>query len=140
MAWQRIRIPLPEDMTAAERRRAGEMIVEGIVNRTQQGMGIRKSGDSFRLQPFAEYSEKYLEYKKSVGKYSGNVDLKLSGDMLEGLQMLSHEKGSVLIGFQNGTFANDKAEWNRVGTKTPNRDFLGLTRAEIRAVVRSVKS
>lgn len=139
MAWQRVRIPLPEDLSAAQRRRAGEIIVQGIVDRTKQGMGIRKAGDSFRHKPFADYSKSYLEYKKAKGKYRGNVDLTFEGKMLAALKLLSHEKGSVLIGFDNGTEENDKAEWNRVGTNSPNRDFLGMTRSEIRAVVKSVK-
>ncbi len=140
MAWQRIRIPLPEDLTAAQRRQAGQIIVDGIVQRTKQGVGIRKAGDSFRLKPFVEYSESYLEAKKKAGKYSGEVDLRFTGEMLDNLKMISQKKGSVLVGFQNNTSANDKAEWNRVGTKTPNRDFLGLTRSEIRAVVKTVRS
>jgi len=140
MTWQRVRIPLPEDLNAAQRREAGKMIVEGIIDRTQQGMGIMKAGDSFRHKPFAEYSQSYLEYKQAQGKYRGNVDLTLEGEMLDGLQVLSHKKGSVLVGFKNGTIENDKAEWNQSGTKTPNRVFLGMTRSEIRAVVRSVKS
>lgn len=140
MAWQRIRIPVPEDLTAQQRREAGQAMVEGIVERTKQGMGIVQSGDRVRFKPFAEYSDDYLEKKRKAGKYSGNVDLKWTGEMLEGLKVISHQKGSILIGYDNGSKANDKAEWNRTGTSTPNRDFLGMTKSEIRAVVRSVKS
>lgn len=139
MAWQKIRIPIPEDLTASQRRELGDLIVSGIKDRTEQGMGVRKAGDSFRLKPFAEYSDAYLEKKKKAGKYSGNVDLTYSGEMLEGLQVLSHKKGSILVGFENGSSENDKAEWNRSGTSTPNRDFLGMTRSEIRAVVKAVR-
>lgn len=146
MAWQRVRIDLPDDLTPAQRKEAGRLIVEGIIERSQQGMGVRKAGDSFRHKPFAEYSEAYLDRKKKAGKYSGNVDLTLDGDMLAALDVISDKKGSVLIGFENGSEENSKAEGNITGSYggAPNprkaRNFLGLTRSEVRAVVKAVKS
>lgn len=139
MAWQRVRIPVPEDLNKNEREEAGRLMIEGIRDRTAQGMGIRQSGDRVRLKAFAEYSPEYLDKKKKAGKYSGAVDLKWTGDMMKALDVISHQKGSILIGFENGSEENDKAEWNREGTSTPNRDFLGMTKAEIRAVVKTVK-
>lgn len=140
MAWQRVRIEIPETIGKNDREALGAEMVEWILARTDNGMGVSRSGDRVRLKEFAEYSDSYLEAKKAAGKYSGAVDLKLEGEMLRGLQVISHKKGSILIGFENGTIENEKAEWNISGTKTPNRDFLGLTKREVQALAKAYKS
>lgn len=134
MAWQRTRIDLPKSVDPDQ---AGELIIEYIRERTQQGTGIRPNG---RLYDFPEYSDAYRKWKGQR-----KVDLTLSNDMLAEMQVLSVKTGSVTIGYENGTEANDKAEGNQLGSygRDPNprkaRSFLGVNKAELRAILAGLK-
>lgn len=111
-----------------------------MASKARDGIGVRYEGERARNKNFPKYTEKYEKFKGQK-----NVDLTLSGEMLDGLQVLSHKKGSVLIGFENGTEENDKAEGNITGSygRSPNprkaRNFLGLTASEIKSIVRDYK-
>lgn len=133
MAWQRTRIELPETLKPSQRVEAAELIIEYIRERTRQGTGIRDNG---RLYDFPSYTKEYRAFKGS-----SKVDLTLSSEMLDELKILSIQKGSVNIGYENGSRANDKAEGNILGSYggSPNsrkaRSFLGVNRAELKAIL-----
>ncbi len=141
MAWQRIRIEIPENIEPAMREAIGNEMVRLMAEKARNGVGVRYEGDRARPKNFPAYSKKYADWKGQ-----DNVDLTLSGDMLDALKVLSHKKGSVLIGFDSGSKENDKAEGNITGSygKSPNprkaRDFLGLLKSEINQIVRDKKS
>lgn len=130
MAWQRTRIELPKSVDPGQ---AGELIIEYIRERTQQGTGIRSNG---RLYDFPAYSEAYRKWKGQR-----KVDLTLSEDMLSEMRVLSVKGSSITIGFENGTEANAKAEGNQIGSygRDPNprkaRSFLGVNKAELQAIL-----
>lgn len=140
MAWQKIRIDVPEDIGPSEREAMGAEMVALMVSKAKDGIGVRYEGDRARPKNFPAYTERYEKFKGQK-----NVDLTLSGEMLEALNVLSHKKGSILIGFENGSEENDKAEGNITGSygRSPNprkaRNFLGLTASEIKAIVRDYK-
>lgn len=139
MAWQRTRIELPEGLTPGERAQIGERIVELIRERTAEGVGIR----SGRRYSFPGYSKSYIESEafKAAGKSPNRVNLRLSEEMLSELRVLSTTPTSVLVGFDNGTDANAKAEGNQIGSYggSPNprkaRAFLGITQAELKSIL-----
>lgn len=118
--WQRVRIPIRSKFKPGERQAIGEAIVKAIVNRT------RRENVDKRNNPFPGYSK---EYRKKKG---GPVNLTLSREMLDELKVLSHKKGSILIGYDRGGKINGKVEGNVTGSygKSPNpskaRDFLGI--------------
>jgi len=67
--------------------------------------------------------------------------------MLDAIEVLSHKRGQVLIGFENGSEQNDKAEGNQTGSygqPDPNpskaRRFLGLTDREYDAILEEIRS
>ncbi len=133
MAWQKTTIKIKKDYSPAERIAIAEDIIEQIVKRTQK-MNLDKNG-----QPFPKYSKNYKESLdfKIAGKSGGNVNLTLSGDMLTELDLISHRAGELLIGFENGSEENAKAEGNIKGTygqkhkiRGKKRDFLGITKTE----------
>jgi hypothetical protein len=138
VAWQKVRIKIPEGFTPDERFSIGEKIVEFIRQRSTE----KKLDKNNR--PLAKYSKGYensLDFK-IAGKSKGRANLKLSGDMLAALDVLSTTKDSVLIGFQNGSEENGKAEGNILGTygqPTPipgkKRDFLGLTKSDLNKIL-----
>ena len=75
------------------------------------------------------YTRAYIRQKGSTF-----VDLTLTGDMLDDLDLLTHRKGSVTVGFERGSFENDKAEGN-----ARKRPFLGITQRELNVLIREVK-
>lgn len=140
MAWQKVRIDIPEDIGPSEREAIAADMVDLMVSNARDGVGIRWEGSRARTRHFPAYTKEYEKFKGQK-----NVDLTLSGDMLDALTVISHKKGSILIGFENGTKENDKAEGNILGSygRAPNprkaRNFLGLTASDIRSIVGDYK-
>ena len=106
-------------------------VIDFIVNRAQSGQGF-KNGRTFS---FPEYRDSYAKRKGQ-----SNVDLTVSEEMLDAMDMLTERKGSITIGYEKGTEENEKAEGNQLGTygrKNPipgrARPFLGLPKKELTA-------
>lgn len=140
MAWQKINLKIPTDLNPEQRIELADLVIEHIFKRTDSG----KDKDG---KPFPKYSEAYkksLDFK-NAGK-TGKVDLQLSGDMLAALKLLNHKAGNLMIGFENGTEENAKAEGNILGSYggEPNsskaRDFLGIQPEKLKELIKYVKS
>ena len=136
--WQRTRIDVPESLNASERLEFAEEALKFIRARTAKGEGI--GGDKF-----PGYTKEYVESLdfRNANKSKSRINLKLSGDMIAAHDLLSHKKGSVLLGYENGTEENARAEGNRTGSygkSSPDaskaRDFMGLTSDEIEIVLK----
>lgn len=136
--WRRVRLKIPDDYTPKEREDLAFEVLEFIRNRTDKGKDKKNRN-------FKKYSE---DYKNSLdfsiaGKSKGKVDLKLSGDMLDAMDLLSHKKGSILVGFENGSENNAKADGNITGSygqpsgnSKHARDFLGITKKDLKKVIK----
>jgi hypothetical protein len=128
-------IEIPKAYSSEFRKAIGQSIVEYIRERSDKGLD--KNNKSF-----PKYSIPYtksLDFKVS-GK-SKKVDLKLSGDMLAALQVISDKPGEIRIGYKKG-IENDKAEGNIIGSYgrpkgngTKARDFLGITSKDLKSKV-----
>lgn len=133
MTWQKTRINIDDDLGPAERQEVAEDIIEFIRDRTQRGIGLDGK--------FPGYTKQYAKKKGQT-----NVDLTLSSEMLESIELLSHKKGSLLIGFKNNTTANAKAEGNQTGSygRSPNsskaRPFLGLSLEDLDRIMESFEN
>jgi len=136
MAWQRVRITIPEGYDPDTRQRIGEAMLEMIYDRSQLGTGVKPSGKYFKTYDFPDYTE---AYKKKKG--SSRVDLVLEDKMLRSAEVLSTTKDSILLGYENGTKENAKAEGNQTGSygRSPDskkaRRFLGITKEERDAIL-----
>lgn len=134
--WQRFTVELPKGYTPAEREVIAEEIIDYIRERTQKGLN-KTNRDMPGYSP--EYV-KSLDFK-IAGKSKDDVNLTLSGDMLGALTLLSDANGKLLIGFENGTAENAKADGNIRGTYGkpkpvgPRRDFLGITKADLMKIL-----
>lgn len=116
----------------AERLAIGHDIIDHIINRS-------KDGKDKNNQAFPKYTS---DYKKSfdfklAGK-SSKVNLTLSGEMLNALEVLDTKNGEITIGIpKDDDFNNAKAEGNIKGTygqKTSTgkkRDFMGISRSDL---------
>lgn len=135
--WSRERIEVPEELDSAQREALGEEILSFIRKRTARSLD--KDGDRFPA-----YTKEYTQTLdfRNAGKTKAKVNLKLSGDMLAAMDVLSTRKGSVLIGFRNGTPENARADGNIRGTygkprpdASKARDFLGIDPADLETLM-----
>lgn len=138
--WQRFKVDVPSDFTPAMRESVGLAVAERIRVRTLRG--IDKNGDQF-----VGYSESYknsLEFRVA-GKSGNQVNLRLSGDMLAALDVISNRSGVVTVGYERGSEENGKADGNIRGTYGQSkptgkaRDFLGLPKEEIERIISLVR-
>ena len=140
--WQKIKVDLSGyGLTPDEKDEVADLIIERIVNRTQQG----KDKDGQRFSSYSQAYKESLDFK--VAGKSNLVDLQLSGDMLAALSILDKTSRSVTIGFERGSEENAKADGNIRGTYGKSkpipgkaRDFLGISERELKRIVDDVKS
>ena len=119
---------LPKTINPTQRKKIAEVVINHIINRSIAGYD--KNDKKFPI-----YSKDYAE-KKGVSR--GEVDLLLSGELLDSIKLLSERSGEITIGFdKEDEKLNGKAEGNILGSygKEPNkkkaRDFLGIDDAEL---------
>lgn len=117
-------ILIPEGYDEATRQNIGQDIIAKIRRRTAEGLDVNN-------RPFAGYSRFYDK--------SGTVDLKVSGDMLAGLTVLSTGIGFIRIGFDSAG-SNDKAAYiqqprgQKVG-RQPIRTFVGISQEDLNIIL-----
>lgn len=115
---------IPEGYPPQVREQIGRDIVDKIKRRTAQGLDVNNG-------LFAGYSPNYDK--------RGTVNLRVSGDMLAGLTVLSHGDGFVRIGFDSQG-ANDKAAFiqqprgEKVG-RQPVRQFVGISQQDLNIIL-----
>ena len=138
MAQQKVTIKVPKDLSPDERLELAEEIIEFIKLRTENGTGYRaKTGRNYKLGS-VPYSKQYAT-KKGVGRRS--VDLSLSTEMLNSIELLNHRSGAITVGYEAGTEVNGKAEGNQVGSygRSPNprkaRPFLGISSGDLQTLI-----
>jgi hypothetical protein len=135
MAQQKFKVKIPKEYNPSERLALATEIIDHIIERT-------KSGKDKRDKDFkGEYSDSYaksLEFK--LGRKSKeNINLTLSGEMLNALTLLNHSSGELTIGIPKDDEVNNaKAEGNIKGTygqkkpiKGKKRDFMGISKTAL---------
>lgn len=133
---QFIEIELPEGYSQDERQAIAQDLIDYVVERSQSGKG--KGG-----KEFAPYSDAYVNSLdfKIAGKSKNDVNMTLSGDMLADIKLLDMKRTKLVVGFENGTESNAKADGNIRGTYGqpksigPKRDFLGVTQKEVNKIL-----
>jgi hypothetical protein len=139
MAWIKKEILLPKDYDDDDANTVAEELLSFIVERSKKGQG--SDGELFPA-----YSD---SYKKSnafkLGDKSSKINLTLSGEMLDSLQVLSARKGKIVIGFEKDDERNNSvAEGNILGSyggeanKSRARNFMELSDKELAKVIRSL--
>jgi hypothetical protein len=105
----------------------GNEIIRYIQERSKNGRGI---GNRSFSGPDGDnkYSDNYTRTSDFRNNKSGSiVDLTLTGDMLDAIQILDASiPGRIVVGYEDG-FENDKARW----MKEKGYEFLGLTDREL---------
>lgn len=131
--WTREKIKIPKTLKPKERVKIAEVVINHIINRTTAGYKI--DGET----KFPRYTKKYAEEK---GVERGEVDLILSGEMLEAIDLVSHKPGEIVIGYKSPSDElAGKVEGNRRGSygKDPDpkkaRDFLGISQDDLETLI-----
>ena len=139
MAQQKFTLKLDKRYSSEVRKAIGEEVIDFIINRTQEGLD--KNNKEFTGQYSKSYM-KSLDFK--LGGKSSKINLTLSGEMLNALEVLNDRSGAITIGIPKGdTFNNDKAEGNIKGTygqKKPipgkQRDFMGIAKDDLKDILK----
>lgn len=134
----KIRVKVPESLSADERFDVALKMLQYIHDRTNEGKNVYNRKWSGKA---GQYTDAYAK-KKGVST-SGPVDLALSREMLGKMQYFSSlsRRGEVVLGFKNGTKAERKAEGNIQGSYggDPNpkkaRPFLDILQKDVARIV-----
>lgn len=119
----------------------GQAIIDKIIERTNQGKGIEFSGDTARTVKLkSPYSDKYADSLKfkAAGKDQNDVNMRLTGDMLASVDVLSVGINTITIGI-----ADDKEKlkaFNHItGDTVPKRPWFGIGKQELLEIKRDFK-
>lgn len=115
-----------------------EDIIDFIIERTKSGKG--KDGERFPGYS-AEY-KKSLEFK--IAGKTNKVDLTLSGEMLDSIEIIEAKNGKIKFGYSSSNPMAGRAEGNMIGSYggKPNpgkeRRFLEISQKELSRIVQKV--
>jgi len=134
MAQQKVKILIPTGIKPLKRIAIGKDIIDFIQSRSARG----NDKDN---KKFGRYTKPYAKKK---GTSRSNVDLILSGEMLEAMKILKHKSGEITIGYSSKDKKNNgKAEGNQLGTYgqskqvTKPRKFLGITPGHLSTILKA---
>lgn len=110
-----------------------DQVIETIQRRTLKGFGVENG----RVVRFKKYSPKYAKLKGQ-----SNVDLELSGSMLNSISVIKSTPTKILIGISNEDAP--KAHGHMTGQEgkgpLPRRSFLGLTSEDLSQIKSKYKT
>lgn len=134
--WQRFSVSIPKTIKPNERIALSEDIIKYIYNRSKKGRDVEGKA-------FPQYTNEYAKYK---GTSRGKVDLILEDKMLKSMKLISHKSGKLLIGYDNGSKENAKADGNNRGTygnpaPLPGkaRKFVGISKKDLNMLLDKYK-
>ena len=138
---QKVKVKIPKAYKPNARRAIAQQIIDFIVNRTGRGRGIDNKPWGGKAGSYSQSYKDSLDFK-NAGK-TNTVNLELSSDMLNSLELLSSKRGEITLGYAAGDPINDKVEGNRLGTygqKKPipgkARDFLGIRKEDLNRILK----
>lgn len=117
----------------------GDDIIEIITSRTTSGRGV----EGGRVVRFPPYTKKYAAL---VGKSVNQVDLEISGDLLNSIEIIESTSKFIDVGILGDQAP--KAHGHMTGFAPygaskgpgPRRSFLGLTKADLQKIKTKYKS
>lgn len=146
---QRVKFDIPEGLTREQRTALGEALIEQMRKNAESGKGRSFDNKAIRdglidaYTKFPKYSKGYIKSLdfKNAGKSQSKVDLTLSGDLLQSMQVVSNKPDQITIGFPDDQ--QGKADGNIRGTygkdspdSSKARNFLGLTETDFNKIVK----
>jgi len=105
-----------------------QKVIDHIVKRTESGESA--FGGSFK--PYSQDYKNTADFK--LLKSGDNVDMKLTGAMLNDINLLSDSANTIRIGFED-ELEKLKAFNHNTGDTVPRRQFFGISEREVKEVV-----
>lgn len=129
--WQRFRVAIPTSLKPASRIALSRAIVDEIKERSLKNLSVNGKNK------FSKLNDNYAK-KKGVPKGS-RANMVLNDEMIDAMELISHRKGTLLMGYVNESDENAKADGNQrgtYGTSSPipgkARDFMGINKAGLK--------
>lgn len=133
-SYTREKIKLPQSIKPKDRVKIADVLISHIVSRSLAGYDKND-------KKFVKYTKGYADTK---GVKRTDVDLTLSGEMLDSLELVSHKSGEIVIGYKDPSDElAGKVEGNRIGSyggepdKNKARDFLGIDPSDLDVLISS---
>lgn len=132
----------------ALREAIGQAIIDKMLDRTRQGLGMRFKGDVGReIKLKGPYSDEYINSDefKAFGKKKSPINMKLTGDMLGSIDISNQTSSSVQIAIDDDVeakkaYAHIKGkESGEKGINMPSRPFFGVNTKELNEIKREFK-
>jgi len=138
--WVKTEILLPKDYDDEDAQTVAEEILSFIIERTKKGKG----SDGVKFPGYSP-SYKASDAFKLGGKSSSPVNLTLSGEMLDSLEVLEAKRGKIVFGYTEDSDMNGRADGNCRGSYGTSKDdpskarnFMELSGKELARIIRSL--
>lgn len=123
---------VPSNLSEMAKQEIADRVIEEIVARTRSGIGTEGS--------FTSYTSEYIKEKGS-----SKVDLTLTRDMLDFMEVISIGEDTISVGYSSSNPEQGKAEGNQLGTYGQSspipgkaRPFIGLSPSRIELIITEV--
>jgi len=121
----------------------GQVILDKIKERTANGEGMKfdSIGRGRAVKLKSPYSKKYAESLdfKAAGKSKNKVNMSLTGDMMELMDITKNKGNEITIGWAASDDQDAKASNHLLGDTVPKRPFFGVSKQELKEVKREIK-
>ena len=113
----------------------GQAIIDRIIDRTEEGKSV--NGGNLK----SPYSGKYADSDEFAlyGKNKNEVNMTLTGNMLNDLDIVDQTTSTITIGF-NDEVNQKKAANHHQGVTVPKRPFFGVSKKDLEAIKKEFKS
>lgn len=124
------RISIPKSLSNEARNALAENIIQFIKDRTANNKDVEG-------KKFHKYSDSYIASPdfKNAGKSANDVNLRLTDEMMESIELIDQGSGYITIGFKENTNANNKGVWAQRSDNGPSRMFLGISDKDLEKVL-----
>lgn len=149
MTWKKTQIAktpvlnleIPDDLRPRQREVVAREIIDFIAKRSEKGLNVKGEKWSGNRGVYSDSYAKSLDFK-IAGKRKNKVDLTLSSEMLNDIELIKSSKGNLKIGFSRSNNSRKKAEGNILGTygkespiRGKSRPFLGISKEDLIKIV-----
>ena len=112
----------------------GQAIIDKIIERTEDGKDISEKG-------FKKYSKEYVDSDefKDFGKSKNEINMTLTGRMLDDIDIISESRNTIKIGFEDSTEIL-KAFNHNTGDTVKKRKFFGIRERDLKEIGKEFRS
>lgn len=111
----------------------GQVMIDQMLSRIDDGRGI---GGVKLKSPYSKGYSESLEFK-AAGKSKNKVNMKLTGDMLAAIDIISTRGNKIVIGINEDEVS--KAYNHQTGDTVTKRPFFGFTKGEMTEILSEFK-